>query len=99
MRTSIAITAGDPAGIGLEVTLKALPDFLQAARWVLFTTRQTFERNRHHALNLRYRWIESFDQIDDEPVLYLYAVTEGDPGIAWGKIDSRAGAEAVASLQ
>src|SRR5262249_9208801 len=99
MRTSIGITAGDPAGIGLEVTLKALPDFLQAARWVLFTTRRTFERNQHFAANLRYRWIESLNQIDDEPILFIYAVAEGDSRIPWGKTDPRAGAEALASLR
>ena len=45
MRATIGITAGDPAGIGLEVALKSISTMPPSARWVLFTDRPTFERN------------------------------------------------------
>jgi 4-hydroxythreonine-4-phosphate dehydrogenase len=98
MRISIGITAGDPAGIGLEVTLKALPLVLQSARWILFTTRQTFERNRHYAPGLPYRYIESLDQSDGEGMLSVYSLSKNGPEIVWGQVSSSAGAEALASL-
>ena len=45
MRATIGITAGDPAGIGLEVVLKSISSVLISARWLLFTDREIFERN------------------------------------------------------
>ena len=45
MRATIGITAGDPAGIGLEVVLKSISSGLSSARWVLFTDRAIFNRN------------------------------------------------------
>ena len=39
----IGITAGDPAGIGLEVVLKAVPAVLSEAEWVLFVDSTDFE--------------------------------------------------------
>ncbi len=61
MRPTIGITSGDPAGIGLEVILKALPHTLDSARWVLFTTRNTFQRN---APAIPHRWIHTLTKND-----------------------------------
>jgi 4-hydroxythreonine-4-phosphate dehydrogenase len=99
MRITIGITAGDPAGIGLEVTLKALPQVMQSARWVLFTRRQTFDRNSCWAHGLSYQWIDSLEQMDDAPVLFVHSLGEGNPEIAWGESTPAAGAEALSSLE
>src|SRR5438046_549950 len=45
MQPTIGITAGDPAGIGLEVIIKSLPSVVKAARWVIFTDLSIFKRN------------------------------------------------------
>jgi 4-hydroxythreonine-4-phosphate dehydrogenase len=45
MQPSIGITAGDPAGIGLEVILKSISSVQTSARWILFADRAVFERN------------------------------------------------------
>jgi 4-hydroxythreonine-4-phosphate dehydrogenase len=45
MQPTIGITAGDPAGIGLEVILKSIPSVQTSARWILFTDRSVFDRN------------------------------------------------------
>ncbi len=42
---TIGITAGDPAGIGLEVILKALGPFMGEARWILYVDQPSFEAN------------------------------------------------------
>ncbi len=94
MQAIIGITAGDPAGIGLEVILKALPHARDLARWVLFTTRATFERN---AAVVPHRQIDSLDQIGADG-LFVFFVADGDPHIHFGKLSSNAGAEALACL-
>src|SRR5262249_12440427 len=99
MRTVIGITSGDPAGIGLEVTLKALPHVIKEHRCVLFTTRRAFERNLLYISGLPYRWVDSPRQIGDDPLLYLIPVGEGDPHITWGTPSPTAGAEALACLE
>ena len=45
MLSTIGITAGDPAGIGLEVVLKAIPPLLEEANWVLFADQDAFLLN------------------------------------------------------
>jgi 4-hydroxythreonine-4-phosphate dehydrogenase len=99
MRTIIGITAGDPAGIGLEVTLKALPQVLKQSRWVLFTTKRNFERNLCYASGLPWRWIESLSQAGDDPVLNVFSVGEGDSQVAWGESSTNAGQEALTCLE
>src|SRR5215471_5586503 len=95
MHASIGITSGDPAGIGLEVVLKSLPHVMQSSRWILFTTRRAFEK---HSPSIPYRWIESPRDIEPD-VLNVYAVSDGDPAVTWGRVDRRAGAEALACLE
>ncbi len=95
MRATIGITSGDPAGIGLEVTLKALADVVDSARWILFTTRHTGEKN---SPSVPHRWIDSLDDATDDGMLNIYAIGDGDPRIEWGRVDEHAGAEALACL-
>jgi len=60
MQPTIGISSGDPSGIGLEVTLKALPAVANDARWILYTDNQAFDR--HYArfgAGLPYQWIRT----------------------------------------
>src|SRR5262249_22035952 len=45
------------------------------------------------------RWIQSFDELNDDPVLSVISLGEGDPRIIWGKPDRGAASEALESLQ
>src|SRR5262245_51550812 len=100
MRATIAITAGDPAGIGLEVVLKSISSVLTSARWLLFTDRSIFER--HIAVidpGVPYRWIEDASEIGAEPVLFLRDLKGSLSNIEWGKLTPDAGRRALAYLE
>src|SRR5262249_41384853 len=100
MRQTIGITAGDPAGIGLETIFKALPRILPEARWVLFTDRATFEQNYSaFGSGLRFRWIQRLDEISDDAVLFTYDVHPDACPIAWGDVDPQAGRRALGYLE
>ena len=72
MRATIGITAGDPAGIGLEVVLKSIPPILASARWVLFTDREIFDRNAaRFNSHVPSRRIHDLSEVTDEPLLFL----------------------------
>jgi 4-hydroxythreonine-4-phosphate dehydrogenase len=99
MRATIGITGGDPAGIGLEVVLKSISSVLTLARWVLFTDRSMFERNvACYNPAISYRWIESFSDATDEPVLFLRDLGADTSIIEWGKLSGDAGRRALAYL-
>jgi 4-hydroxythreonine-4-phosphate dehydrogenase len=99
VRPTIGITAGDPAGIGLEVIFKALPDFLPAARWVLFTDPSTFEQNYAvFGSGLPHRWITTFEEINDQAKLFLFHVPGAACPIPWGDISRDAGQRALGYL-
>jgi 4-hydroxythreonine-4-phosphate dehydrogenase len=100
MRPTLGISAGDPAGIGLEVTLKALPEVLGLARWILFTDKPAFERHQvRFAPDLPCRWMESpHDAGADEKSLHLVEVPGARCPIPWGDLDSAAGQRALAYL-
>ena len=103
MRTMIGISAGDPAGIGLEVTLKALPFVLGAARWVLYTDRPSFDRHYARFGNaLPCRWISNLNdaaQFDTDPGLFLIEVPGASCPIPWGDVQDAAGERALAYLR
>jgi 4-hydroxythreonine-4-phosphate dehydrogenase len=93
----IGMSAGDPAGIGLEVVLKAVPRFLESVRLVLYTDSVHFERSQ--TTDVPFRWINSPVEISDEPVLFLIDVPGSDALIPWGETSLRAGARASAYLE
>jgi 4-hydroxythreonine-4-phosphate dehydrogenase len=100
MRATIGITAGDPAGIGLEVVLKSIASVLTTARWVLFTDRPVFERNL--ALvdpGVEWRWIDDLSETTNEPVLFLRDLGGRSSGVAWGNLSAEAGRRAIAYLE
>lgn len=103
MRTTIGISAGDPAGIGLEVTLKALPSVLDQAQWILFTDRPAFDRHYVRFGNaMPYRWISSPNEVpqdDSRRTLCLIEVPGATCPIPWGDVQTAAGERAVAYLR
>jgi 4-hydroxythreonine-4-phosphate dehydrogenase len=100
MRATIGISAGDPAGIGLEVVLKSIASALSLARCILFTDRMVFERNLHlFDPAVPYRWVADTSQVTDEPVLFLRDLGGNATGIEWGKLDPAAGLRALAYLE
>jgi 4-hydroxythreonine-4-phosphate dehydrogenase len=100
MRATIGITAGDPAGIGLEIVLKSISSVLASARWVLFTDRAVFDRNAAlFAPAVTCQWITDISDITDEPALFLHD-TRGDTShIDFGKGNHQSGQRALAYLK
>ena len=100
MRATIGITAGDPAGIGLEVVLKSISSVLTLGRWVLFVDRAIFDRNL--ALfdpGVEYRWIEDLSLINDDPVLFVRDLAGDATGLEWGRLSSLSGRRSLAYLE
>jgi len=93
----IGISAGDPAGIGLEVVLKAVPEFLDSTRLLLFTDSIHFDRSNTD--NTPSRWIANASEVTDEAVLFLLDVPEASELIPWGEASLRAGSRASAYLR
>src|SRR5688572_29484326 len=104
MRATIGITSGDPSGIGLEVTFKALRSMLSSARWVLFTDRAAFERNHSRfGTDCPVRWITRLAEpsevaeaaaagaANDQPVLFVYEVAGAGSTTPWGEVNRQAG--------
>ena len=100
MRATIGITAGDPAGIGLEVVLKSIAPVLTSARWILFTDREAFERNAaRFSPGVQLRWIERTSGITNENALFLRDLGGDTSAIDWGKLSPDAGRRALAYLE
>src|SRR5262245_29722946 len=100
MRATIGITAGDPAGIGLEVVLKSISSALSTARWVLFTDRPIFDRNLARFYpQLQHRWIENLSDISDDPILFVLDLRGNVSGIQWTQPTPATGGRALAYLQ
>jgi 4-hydroxythreonine-4-phosphate dehydrogenase len=100
MRATIGVTAGDPAGIGLEVVLKSISSVLPLARWLLFTDRAIFERNvARFSLGIEYSWIEHTSELTDDPILFVRDIAGDTSGIEWGQRSTQAGRRAVAYLE
>jgi 4-hydroxythreonine-4-phosphate dehydrogenase len=86
MRPTIGITAGDPAGVGLEVILKSIQPVQNAAHWILFTDRSIFERNASRF---------------GTGVASLELRDLGDDGssLEWGRPNPKSGQRALAYLE
>jgi 4-hydroxythreonine-4-phosphate dehydrogenase len=86
MQPTIGLTAGDPAGVGLEVILKSIMPLLDAAQWILFTDRSIFERNA-----ARFGAARSSLELRDL----------GDDGssVQWGRPNPKSGQRALAYLE
>jgi 4-hydroxythreonine-4-phosphate dehydrogenase len=100
MRATIGITAGDPAGIGLEIILKSIRPVLTFARWILFTDGTIFERNAAlFESGVRYRRIQDISGLTEEPLLFIRDLDGDVSGIEWGAMNSAAGHRALAYLE
>ena len=83
---TIALTMGDPAGIGPEIVLKALadPDIVPLARWIVVGDGRVLEMaERFTGLKRAKSELRSTDTLGDLS------------GFAFGRIDARCGAAAV----
>jgi len=99
MRITIGITAGDPAGIGLEVILKSIASVHTLARWVLFTDRPIFERNTvFFDPPVAHRWITNISDVTDEPILFLLNLGADTSAIECGQLSQDAGRRALSYL-
>src|SRR5215471_15064213 len=99
MRATIGITAGDPAGIGLEVVLKSISTVLSCARWVLFTDRSIFERNAElFPPGVDCKWIERTSNVTDIPALFVRDLGGDSSHIEFGQRSPQAGQRALAYL-
>src|ERR1041385_5533012 len=97
---TIGISAGDPAGIGLEVTFKALPSVMESARWILFTDRFTFDPNYELAgRGLPYRWIQGWDDAPAKHGLFVMDVPGAQARIPFGHVQREAGLRSTAYLE
>jgi 4-hydroxythreonine-4-phosphate dehydrogenase len=86
MRPTIGITAGDPAGVGLEVILKSIVPVQDAAHWILFTDRSIFERNAAR-----------FGAGDAS--LELRDLGDDGSSLEWGRPNPKCGQRALAYLE
>ena len=99
MRSTIGITAGDPAGIGLEVVLKSISSVLPSARWVLFTDRELLERNADRFNpGIPIQWIDTLADATDAPALFARDLGGDTSGVQWGQLSAAAGRRALAYL-
>src|SRR5262245_51033355 len=103
MQPTIGISSGDPSGIGLEVTLKALPVVAPVekdTRWILYTDSQAFDRHYvRFGAGFPYRWIRSPQEAKDSFVLHLIEVPGATCPIPWGDVQKAAGERAIAYLR
>jgi 4-hydroxythreonine-4-phosphate dehydrogenase len=100
MQPIIGISSGDPSGIGLEVTLKALPIVAEKARWILYTDSQAFDRHYvRFGDGFPHQWIHTPQEATDISVLYLIEVPGATCPIPWGDIQAAAGERAIAYLK
>jgi len=100
MKPTIGITAGDPAGIGLEVILKALPSLLSEAHWMLFSDRTAFVRAHQHFCPTL-EWTDCVDSstTEIESDLTLFSLSGETKLPAWGSGSSESGSRALAALE
>ena len=94
---NIGITAGDPAGIGLEVILRSLPKVLSRATWVIFSDTGDFEANLHRfAPTLPWSPLENWDRVRPGH-LWLSSTGSGDP-TRWGDGTLNSGRRGLAAV-
>lgn len=96
----IGISAGDPAGIGLEVVFKALPRLSgDAATWFLYVYRSDFEAARER-FGLAVPWRPADDASDAEPGgLRVVFIDDGGAPVQPGRGEPEGGRRALAALE
>ncbi len=103
-RPTIAITMGDPAGIGAEVVIKTLSDrqvWGECAPFIVGDADVMRENARILDAKLSFRSIASLAEARFEPSVLDVLCPEGArvERIAWGKVDARMGKAAMLCLE
>ena len=99
MKPTIGISAGDPAGIGLEVTLKALSSVQHRAKWILFADSQDFVRNLDRfSPHLAWRKDE-FPKTDTTPGIVHHQLLNESAPPNWGQGSKKTGEQALLALE
>ena len=94
----IGISGGDPAGIGLEVVIRALPSMSVDAEWVLYTFRSDFLANVER-FNPSLPWRQASDsESGTSGVLDVVFLEESGPGTEWGRGTVETGRRALQAL-
>ncbi len=99
MKITIGITAGDPAGIGLEVVLKAIPSLLDVARWVLFVDQASFLTNLEH-FQPSLPWSPDSETAPDiQSRLWVHDLRSNLGSTEWGRGNRDTGRSALLALE
>jgi 4-hydroxythreonine-4-phosphate dehydrogenase len=94
----IGISGGDPAGIGLEVVIRALPSMSVDAEWVLYTCRSDFLANIDR-FNPSLPWRQASDlESGTTGVLGVVFLEESGPGTELGRGTVETGRRALEAL-
>ena len=94
----VGITGGDPAGIGLEVVLRALPPLLSRAAWILYANAADFKLNvNRFAPELPWAFLEDNSQVTPG-CLWLRTTSDG-VSTGWGNVSDISGQRALLALQ
>ncbi|GAB3452720.1 4-hydroxythreonine-4-phosphate dehydrogenase PdxA [Streptomonospora sediminis] len=103
-RPALAVTVGDPVGIGPEITVRTLSEVgtTASARGVVVAEAAVLRRAAEVCgLDVRIRALDSWDLPEErDGVIDCFDI--GEPGaaeLAWGTVDPRAGAAAVKAVE
>ncbi|NKY99581.1 4-hydroxythreonine-4-phosphate dehydrogenase PdxA [Nocardiopsis alborubida] len=103
-RPTLAVTVGDPVGIGPEITVRTLAEVgaTAPARGVVVADPAVLRRAATVlGLDVRVRAVSSWDlPPEQEGVVDCFDTGElGDTELEWGRVDARAGAAAVRAIE
>ncbi len=94
----IGISAGDPAGIGLEVTLRSIPSLLSEATWILYAPRSDFDAN-FKRFGGALKWVPYTPRMPEAPGTFRVAfVEEWGPPTETGVASPATGQRALSAL-
>ena len=94
----IGISAGDPAGIGLEVTLRSIPSLLSEATWILYAPRSDFDAN-FKRFGGSLKWAPYAPRMPEAPgTLRVAFVEESGPSTETGVASPATGQRALSAL-
>ncbi|GAA4953819.1 4-hydroxythreonine-4-phosphate dehydrogenase PdxA [Streptomonospora halophila] len=103
-RPALAVTVGDPVGIGPEITVRTLSEVggTASARGVVVADPAVLRRAAAVCgLDVEVRALDSWDlPAEREGVLDCFDIGElGETELPWGRVDARAGAAAVRAVE
>ena len=94
----VGITGGDPAGIGLEVVLRAVTPLLSRAAWILYANAEDFKQNvNRFAPELPWTLLEDNSKVTPGR-LWLRKTSDGF-ATGWGNVSAKSGQRALLGLQ